>query len=792
MLLGSGSAKAIKDLQLSSGGGAGANVYLSNTDNQIAGYKTSQPTINATEVTKTITASAPNVTAWGEKYLYTLPISTTVIPSGLWTLHLYGYVDSPVGISKVVFRIFKYSSGIETTLYTFNSFEVDDITKADILTSGSGTEVTLLATDYIGVQVGFTTTSTNSRTLTYSIGNGNASYSTNPLPLRHSSLRDKNSESEFQHVTTAQISTWNGKADLSGATFTGAISATNLSGANTGDETLSSIKSKLGQVSTSNDGYLGYSQFIALSSKQDALGFTPENTINKGQANGYTPLDQNGKISTSFLPATVLGALKYQGSWAASVGTYPASPEQGNYWVISTAGTLGSTYYNHNDWLIYNGSSWDKVDNQQTVSSVNGKVGAVTISANELLPAQTSNAGKVLSTDGTNTSWTTPTTGTVTSVGLSSSSVGLTTTGPVTTAGNLSVNVASGYVIPTTTQLSNAATAYSWGNHATAGYATQSWVSSNYTAPFHSGSVFENGTLIVTNIDASKSEGNSFILEATGKSYLQDVPPFNFMIQGYIYADTFINYSGLHLSGYGFGEAKILNYNGYLAFWWPRVSYWNSFQVSVRSADGSIFNRVTSIVDSAEPSSSKKVTVSMKFGLNTYNYTSYCAKPDGSNATGTWPISISGNSATATTANGFQMSLDAADGKVLTSNGFGVGSWQTPAYSSGTYVPTYSNVGSGITAISTDVGLYYKIGNIVHVNLRVIISANAGTYWFKCSLPSNVSGSYSGLNVGTCFSEKYAPISTERETNTASTSIYTLNGCSNTVINLTFDYVSDN
>ena len=93
VLLGSGSAKAIKDLQLSSGGGAGANVYLSNTDNQISGYKTSQPTINATEVTKTITASTPNVTAWGEKYLYTLPISTTVIPSGLWTLHVYAYRD---------------------------------------------------------------------------------------------------------------------------------------------------------------------------------------------------------------------------------------------------------------------------------------------------------------------------------------------------------------------------------------------------------------------------------------------------------------------------------------------------------------------------------------------------------------------------------------------------------------------------------------------------------------------------------------------------------------------------
>lgn len=45
-------------------------------------------------------------------------------------------------------------------------------------------------------------------------------------------------------------------ANKAGDTFTGSISATNLSGTNTGDETTSTIKTKLGAASTSTDGYL--------------------------------------------------------------------------------------------------------------------------------------------------------------------------------------------------------------------------------------------------------------------------------------------------------------------------------------------------------------------------------------------------------------------------------------------------------------------------------------------------------------------------------------------------------
>ena len=43
----------------------------------------------------------------------------------------------------------------------------------------------------------------------------------------------------------------------------------------------------------------------ALAAKQGVLGFTPENTANKGQPNGYPALDSTGKVPSAQLPSYV-------------------------------------------------------------------------------------------------------------------------------------------------------------------------------------------------------------------------------------------------------------------------------------------------------------------------------------------------------------------------------------------------------------------------------------------------------------------------------------------------------
>ena len=130
-----------------------------------------------------------------------------------------------------------------------------------------------------------------------------------------------------------------------------------------------------------------------------------------------------------------------------------------------------------------------------------------------------------------------------------------------------------------------------------------------------SGSDFANGTLVSTDIVSNTTNGDSFVIHVHGKSYAAE-PPFAFKAQGYLYNNTMINCGGV---SYGkniltANQIKVLNdSNGKLAFWWPRVSYWNNFEVRVvasNSADGTR-NRVTAIANATEPSSSKKVTITL-------------------------------------------------------------------------------------------------------------------------------------------------------------------------------------
>lgn len=108
----------------------------------------------------------------------------------------------------------------------------------------------------------------------------------------------------------------------------------------------------------------------------------------KAPVSGYDLISGN-KINTYYLPDSVLGQLEYKGTWNAASPTVVSSPEKGWYYICATAGgknPSGSTGTNFavGDWAVYNGSSWDKVDNTDEVSSVNDKKGAVVLSADDV------------------------------------------------------------------------------------------------------------------------------------------------------------------------------------------------------------------------------------------------------------------------------------------------------------------------------------------------------------------------------------------------------------------------
>ena len=104
----------------------------------------------------------------------------------------------------------------------------------------------------------------------------------------------------------------------------------------------------------------------------------------KAANSGVATLDINGKLTGSQIPASIMGALEYQGTWDCSGGSYPASPSKGWYWICSVAGTISGTAYAVHDWLVYDGTSWDLINNQTPVLSVAGKAGTVTLTVGDI------------------------------------------------------------------------------------------------------------------------------------------------------------------------------------------------------------------------------------------------------------------------------------------------------------------------------------------------------------------------------------------------------------------------
>ena len=117
----------------------------------------------------------------------------------------------------------------------------------------------------------------------------------------------------------------------------------------------------------------------------DLTGFGTAATLDAGVANGVATLDGTGTIPISQLPSAVLGALSYQGTWNASTNTPTLTSSvgtKGYYYVVNVAGSTnlnGITDWQIGDWAVYNGSAWQKIDNTDVVTSVNGLIGAVVL-----------------------------------------------------------------------------------------------------------------------------------------------------------------------------------------------------------------------------------------------------------------------------------------------------------------------------------------------------------------------------------------------------------------------------
>jgi hypothetical protein len=121
-----------------------------------------------------------------------------------------------------------------------------------------------------------------------------------------------------------------------------------------------------------------------------------------GVSNGVASLDVNGKIPYSELPESLLGSLAYKGTWNANTNTpdiltgSASSANNGWFYIVDTAGLTvvdGNTNWQVGYWIISNGTVWNQIQSTSEVTSVNGQVGAVEITAETLGLATVATSG---------------------------------------------------------------------------------------------------------------------------------------------------------------------------------------------------------------------------------------------------------------------------------------------------------------------------------------------------------------------------------------------------------------
>jgi len=172
------------------------------------------------------------------------------------------------------------------------------------------------------------------------------------------------------------------------------------------------------QSSSSLDGYLSNVDWLTFNSKQPAGNYITSLT---GEATAAGPgaaavtlsnaavigklltglsitgsaITSSDSILTAFGKVQnqingLIGGVQYQGVWNAATNT-PALVSsvgtQGYYYIVSVAGNTnlnGITDWQVGDWAIFNGSTWNKVDNTDLVTSVNGQIGAVSLTTDNI------------------------------------------------------------------------------------------------------------------------------------------------------------------------------------------------------------------------------------------------------------------------------------------------------------------------------------------------------------------------------------------------------------------------
>lgn len=169
------------------------------------------------------------------------------------------------------------------------------------------------------------------------------------------------------------VSVTDAKIDFDGSLV---ISLSNGREINVGEVVAPDLAEKIKVIT--NGG--GTSQYVldTLASLQTQINnLIPSQTGNSGKF-----LTTNGSVLSW---ASVAGGLSYQGTWNASTNTPTLASgvgTNGYYYVVATAGSTnldGITDWQIGDWLLFNGTAWQKIDQSDIIQSIASADASVTV-----------------------------------------------------------------------------------------------------------------------------------------------------------------------------------------------------------------------------------------------------------------------------------------------------------------------------------------------------------------------------------------------------------------------------
>ncbi len=247
--------------------------------------------------------------------------------------------------------------------------------------------------------------------------------------------------SHIKAITTTNISNWNTAYGWGNHALAGYLTSI----------TSSLVTAALGYTPYNATNPSGYISGITSSMVTTALGYTPENLANKGVANGYASLDGSGLVPSTQLPSYVDDVLEY-----ANVAAFPGS------------GSTGKIYVALDTNKIYRWSGATYIEVSPTVGTIWGGITGTLANQTDLQSALDAKVPTVrtLTINGTTYDLSADRSWTITSM--------------IYPGAGIAVSTGTAWGTSITDNSANWNTAYSWGNHASAGYLLSSTASSTY------------------------------------------------------------------------------------------------------------------------------------------------------------------------------------------------------------------------------------------------------------------------------------------------------------------------